>query len=119
MAYLAQLDNNNIVLQVLSVSNNDCPDPAPDNEAQGASYLQSIGFTGIWKQTSYNGRFRKNFAGVDYKYDTERDAFIPPKPFESWILNEDTCIWDSPVPYPTDGKYYIWNEETISWIEVA
>jgi hypothetical protein len=79
---------------------------------------------GEWIQTSYNthggkhpeGRpLRKNFAGIGYTYDRERDAFIPPKPFPSWSLNEDTCLWDSPIPYPDDGNQYSWNEETTSW----
>ena len=83
---------------------------------------------GEWIQTSYNthggqhpeGRpLRKNYAGVGYTYDAIRDAFIPPKPFASWLLNEDTCLWDAPVPYPQDGKIYNWNEETISWKEVT
>ena len=116
---MAQLDENNIVIQVLSVSDNDCPNPAPDNENLGAQFLESIGLGSNWKQTSYNGTFRKNFAAEGYYYDAVRDAFIPVKPYNSWNLNEETCIWESPVPYPTDGKYYIWDETTISWIEVS
>jgi hypothetical protein len=81
-----------------------------------------------WVQTSYNtqggqhpeGRpLRKNFAGIGFSYDAGRDAFIPPKPFASWLLNEDTCLWESPVPMPTDGKMYTWDEETTSWVEVV
>jgi hypothetical protein len=67
------------------------------------------------KQTSYNNSIRKNYAGVGYTYDQSRDAFIAPKPYNSWILNEDTCIWEAPLSYPTDGQDYIWNEETTSW----
>jgi len=83
---------------------------------------------GQWIQTSYNthggqhpeGRpLRKNYAGVGYTYDSVRDAFIPPQPFASWALNEDTCLWDAPVAYPTDGKFYRWDEPTTSWVEVA
>jgi len=83
---------------------------------------------GEWIQTSYNTRggqhpegrpLRKNYAGIGYTYDRNRDAFIPPKPYASWMLNEDTCLWDSPVPYPTDGKMYQWNESTTNWIEVT
>jgi len=83
---------------------------------------------GEWIQTSYNTRggqhpegrpLRKNFAGIGYTYDRDRDAFIPPKPFASWILNEDSCLWDSPVPYPTDGKIYQWDEATTNWVEVT
>ena len=83
---------------------------------------------GEWIQTSYNTRggqhpegrpLRKNYAGIGYTYDRQRDAFIPPKPFPSWTLNEETCLWDCPVPYPTDGKRYEWDETTTSWIEVT
>ena len=82
---------------------------------------------GEWVQTSYNtyggqhpeGRpLRKNYAGIGYTYDSERDAFIPPKPFDSWLLNEDICLWQAPVAYPEDGKVYEWNEETVSWVGV-
>lgn len=83
---------------------------------------------GEWIQTSYNthggqhpeGRpLRKNYAGIGYTYDRQRDAFIPPQPFPSWTLNEETCLWDCPVPYPIDGKWYEWDETTTSWIEVT
>jgi hypothetical protein len=83
---------------------------------------------GTWIQTSYNthggqhpeGRpLRKNYAGVGYTYDSVRDAFIPPQPFASWTLNEDTCLWDAPTPMPTDGKIYRWDEPTTSWVEIA
>lgn len=82
---------------------------------------------GEWIQTSYNTRggqhpegrpLRKNYAGIGYSYDRTRDAFIPPKPFASWLLNEETCLWDAPVAYPTDGKIYRWDEATTNWIEV-
>lgn len=83
---------------------------------------------GQWIQTSYNTRggvhtnggipLRKNYAGIGYTYDAQRDAFIPPKPYASWVLNEDTCLWDAPVAMPTDGKRYSWDEETTSWIEI-
>lgn len=83
---------------------------------------------GEWIQTSYNTRggqhpegrpLRKNYAGIGFTYDRTRDAFIPPKPYASWVLNETTCLWDSPVPYPTDGKRYMWDEATTSWIEMT
>jgi len=86
-----------------------------------------FGNPALWVQTSYNtyggqhpeGRpLRKNYAGIGYTYDAERDAFIPPSPFPSWLLNEDTCLWDAPVPRPDDGKSYAWDEDTLSWIEV-
>ena len=70
---------------------------------------------GDWVQTSYNGNFRKNYAGIGYTYDKDRDAFIPPKPYPSWVLNEDTCRWDAPTPMPDDEQMYIWNEETQTW----
>jgi len=70
---------------------------------------------GEWIQTSYTGAIRKNYAGIGYTYDKARDAFIPPKPFESWLLNEDTCLWDAPVAMPDDGQMYTWNEETTDW----
>jgi hypothetical protein len=79
MAYMAQLDNNNVVLQVLSVSNNDCPDPAPMNEAQGAAFLESLGLGSNWKQTSYNGNFRGRYAGIGYTYDADLDEFVAPE----------------------------------------
>jgi hypothetical protein len=70
---------------------------------------------GEWIETSYDGSIRKNYAGIGYFYDRGRDAFIPPKPFESWILNEDTCLWDTPTPMPDDDQMYTWNEETTNW----
>ena len=87
-----------------------------------------FGDPSLWVQTSYNthggqhpeGRpLRKNYAGVGYTYDEERDAFIPPQPFPSWTLNEDTCLWDAPTPYPDDGKPYAWNEATLAWVEIT
>jgi hypothetical protein len=119
MAYFAELDNNNIVLRVLSVSNQDCPDPAPANEQQGIDFLAGLGLGSNWKQTSYNGNFRKNYAGIGYTFDAARDAFIAPQPYASWVLDETTCQWEAPVAYPTDGKMYTWDEDTTSWVEVA
>lgn len=88
----------------------------------------AVGNPSEWVKTSYNTHggkhpenrpLRKNYAGIDYKYDKIKDAFIPPKPFESWILNEETCLWESPVPYPEDGQFYFWDEKTITWQQVA
>lgn len=121
MAHFAEIDENNIVLRVLVVDDL--------HEADGHNFLsQTLGLGGTWVKTSYNTQagthlsngtpFRKNFAGVGYTYDLERDAFIPPKEFESWILNEDTCLWEAPTPKPTDGKFYSWNEEDLAWEEV-
>jgi hypothetical protein len=78
------------------------------------SYIETL--PGTWIQTSYTGEYRKNYAGIGYTYDYMRDAFIAPKPYPSWILNEDTCRWDAPIAYPTDGSIYIWDEETLSWV---
>lgn len=120
MAHFAQIDANGLVTQVLVTSN--------EKPAEGLYWLQER-FGGTWVQTSYNtfagvhrlgGKpLRKNFAGVGYTYDSDRDAFIPPKPFDSWVLNEETCQWDAPVPYPTDGADYYWDEDSTSWAEVV
>ena len=108
MAHWAELDENNIVTQVTVGDNND---PAGD---EGYSWLVA-NLGGRWVKTSYNASIRKNFAGEGYIYDEERDAFISPKPYESWILNEDTCQWDAPELYPTDGNTYAWDEEALKW----
>jgi len=113
MAHYAMLDENNVVVQVI-VGKNESED--------GVDWEQYYG----GKRTSYNTRggvhllggtpFRKNYAGIGYKYDPNRDAFIPPQPFPSWTLNEDTCLWNPPVPFPTDGQRYYWDEATTSWV---
>ena len=118
MAHFAQLDKNNVVLQVIVVHNNELMDNGQESEAKGIVFCQTL-FPGTnWKQTSYNRNIRKNYAGIGYTYDVQRDAFIPPKPFESWVLNEGTCLWDAPTPMPQDGKQYRWDESITSWIEV-
>jgi hypothetical protein len=120
MAYFAQLDDASVVLQVLAV-NNDTIDnlPFPESEPIGVAFLQSIfGDNTVWKQTSYNRNFRKNYASIGFVYDSVLDAFIGPKPYPSWLLNTTTCRWNAPVPYPKDGKQYIWDEATLSWVEV-
>lgn len=117
MAHFAQLDENNVVTQVIVVHNNDCQIDGEENEIVGIVFCKSLfGQDTKWKQTSYNATIRKNYAGIGYTYDSERDAFIPPKPFASWILDEETCRWEAPVAYPTDGNSYAWNEDTTSWI---
>lgn len=108
MSHFAELDENNVVLRVL-VGDNNMPNEGYD------WFVENLG--GRWVQTSYNGSIRKNFAGIGYTYDEERDAFIPPKPAESWTLNERTCLWQPPVPYPQDGRIYQWDEETLAWVE--
>ncbi len=116
MAHFAELENN-IVTRVVVVHNNELLDGnGIEQEANGIAFCQSHFGTPNWLQTSYNGNIRKNYASIGHTYDPNRDAFIPPKPFASWLLNEDTCQWVSPVSYPTDGKRYNWNEETVSWV---
>jgi hypothetical protein len=118
MAHFAQLDENNVVLQVIVVHNNDCKD-ADGNESEvvGQTFCSNL-LGGTWKQTSYNGTIRKNYAGVGYTFDATRDAFIAPRVFPSWTLNESTCRWESPVPYPEDGKSYTWDEDLTNWVEI-
>lgn len=128
MASFAQIDKNNIVVKVISVHNNELLDEKGiESELKGIQFCQSLfGENTSWKQTSYNTyegnhllnktAFRKNYAGIGYMYDESRDAFIPPKPFPSWILDEDTCNWKSPVAFPeVDNNNYFWNEENQSW----
>lgn len=120
MAHYAELDENNIVVRVIPGVN--------ENEKDGETIYRE--YTGsVWKRTSYNtveGKhrlggtpFRKNYAGIGFYYDEIRDAFIPPRPFNSWILNEEKCAWDPPVPYPIDGKLYKWDESVTNWVELV
>ena len=121
MAYMAQLDENNVVTRVLSVSDANCPDPAPANEAQGAAFLEGLGLGGNWKQTSYNNNFRRAFAQQGFVYEPSADVFYNPVgPFPSWVLDEN-YNWQPPTPMPDDveGSYWVWNEETLSWDSVA
>lgn len=119
MAHFAQLNEDNIVTQVIVVANQDTADKdGVENEAIGIAFCNNL-LGGNWKQTSYNGRIRKNYAGIGYKYDATLDAFIPPQPFESWTLNEETAQWEAPTPYPDDGKRYSWDEATTSWVEIV
>lgn len=119
MAYFAQLNSLNNVDQVISINNSVLREPEitfPQTELLGQMFISNVlKLPGDWKQTSYNKSFRKNFAGIGFTYDKARDAFIPPKPFESWILNENSCIWEAPIPYPNDGNTYKWNEVSQSW----
>ena len=127
MAHFAKLDQNNVVVFVT----------VGRDEDNGKEDQLTARTGDVYKQTSYNTRggvyydpttnqpgtdqskaFRKNYAGLGYTYDYDRDAFIPPKPFNSWVLNETSCLWEAPVPMPTDGKRYTWNEETVSWDEL-
>jgi len=121
MAHFAEIDAEGTVLRVLVV--------ADAQEDRGQEFLaDDLGLGGTWKKTSYNTvggvhtgggtPYRKNYAGIGFKYDNALDAFIPPKPFASWDLNEDTCLWEAPTPMPTDDKMYAWDEDTTSWKEV-
>jgi hypothetical protein len=104
MSHWAQLDANNIVTQVLV---------GPNYGDEGQAFFNALG--GTWVKTSYNANIRKNYAGIGYTYDADRDAFIAPKPYNSWLLDEDTCRWQAPVPYPTDDLMYEWDEELTDW----
>tara|TARA_Y100001973_G_scaffold79201_1_gene116403 strand:- start:1334 stop:1717 length:384 start_codon:yes stop_codon:yes gene_type:complete len=117
MAHFCKLGVGNLVLEVHVVNNEVITDNDGNEQEQlGVDFLNNLyGTRDVWKQTSYNGNFRKNYAGKGYSYDQERDAFIPPKPYPSWTLNESTCRWDSPVAYPTDGNVYRWNETNQTW----
>jgi hypothetical protein len=121
MAHFAQLDDDNFVLQVIVVHNNDCLDEnGNESEAVGIAFCKSIlGEVTRWKQTSYNGTIRYNYAGIGYQYDAIRNAFISPKPYASWVLNETTCQWIAPAAYPRDEKMYQWDEPTTSWVEIT
>ena len=114
MAHFAQIENN-LVIQVIVVDNNDILD-AQGNESEdvGAQFCTDL-LGGIWVQTSYNGNIRKNYAGIGFTYDATRDAFIAPQTYPSWVLDESTCRWEAPVPYPEDDNMYIWNEDLINW----
>jgi len=116
MAHFAKLDESNNVIGVHVVVNDVIVVDGIESEQAGINFLTSLHGHSLWKQTSYNGTFRKNYCGVGYTYDESRDAFIPPKPYESWLLNEDTCLWEPPIPYPTDGEMYTWDENEISWV---
>jgi len=138
MAHFAKLDNNKIVTEILVVKDSDTFDSnGVESETVGIEFLRTVTGHSDWKKTSYNTRknvhytiqennssvqsedqskaFRKNFASIGYTYDETRDAFIEPKPYDSWTLNETTCVYDPPVAFPNDGNAYEWNEETTSW----
>jgi hypothetical protein len=117
MAYFAKLGVGNAVEQIISINNSVITDSnGIEQEKLGVDFINKLYNTrDVWKQTSYNNNFRKNFAGIGYSYDQERNAFIPPKPFNSWILNEDTCLWNAPIAKPEDDNMYRWNESTLTW----
>lgn len=124
MAHFAKINESNIVTQVVVVNDSD-----GNNDTDGQNFLNNLfKTTHTWKKTSYNTYgnthrlggtpYRKNFASVGFTYDSSRDAFIEPKPYNSWTLNETTCLWESPVAYPSDGKSYEWDEDNRQWVEI-
>lgn len=120
MAHFAQLDENNFVVQVIVVNNSEVFENGYESEQKGVDFCKSLfGSNTRWKQTSYNASIRKNFAGVGFLFDPIRDAFIAPKPFDSWTLDYVTCQWLPPVAYPNDEKLYFWNEQQLNWIEIS
>jgi len=118
MAHFAQLDENNTVTQVIVVGNDDLLVNGVEQESKGIEFCKSLlGQDTVWKQTSYNGNFRKNYAGIGFTFDSELDAFVPPKPYASWILDTETCQWNAPIAHPNDDKRYTWDEATLTWKE--
>lgn len=120
MAHFAQLDENNVVVQVIVVHNNELIGPdGVESEAKGIEFCKSLyGADTRWLQTSYNRTFRKRYAGIGLLYRADLDAFTFPQPYPSWTLDEVAVEWAPPVPYPSDGKRYRWDEETLSWVEI-
>jgi hypothetical protein len=118
MAHFAELDANNIVQRVIVINNSDILDEqGNESETIGIAFCQSLyGAETIWRQTSYNATFRKNYAGTGYRYDVDLDAFIAPQPYLSWSLNTTTCQWEAPKPYPQDGRVYWWDESLLRWV---
>ena len=118
MAHFAEIDANDVVLRVIVIDNKDTSDAnGVEKEHIGAAFCERL-FGGTWKQTSYNGNIRKNYAGIGYIYNAILDAFIPPQPYPSWILDDD-AQWQPPVAMPTDGQRYEWNEATQTWDVMA
>ena len=121
MAHFAKLNQDNVVIGVTVVNNDVITLDGIESEQMGIDFLTQLTGHSHWKQTSYNNNIRKNYAGVGFTYDSTLDAFIPPKPYPSWILRDNLLEWIAPVPYPSDGldgKMYVWDESTISWVEV-
>lgn len=116
MAHFAKIDSNGIVVDVIVVNNDVLLENGIENEQKGKDFIQGLFGSGTWIQTSYNGSIRKNYAGIGYTYNSDKDAFIPPKPYSSWTLNETTCLWEAPVDHPTDGSVCEWDEENQQWI---
>jgi len=121
MAHFAKLDENNVVTEVHVVNNIEMlASDGSESEVMGIAFLirWSGGYSN-WKQTSYNGKIRKRYAGIGYTYDAARDAFIAPKLYPSWVLNEETCSWEAPVKYPKDLKSYTWDEPNQQWVPIV
>lgn len=120
MAYFARVDSDGTVVEVISIANADAPDPAPTNsEPVGQAFIADVlGLPGEWRQTSFNGSIRRRFAGIGWKYDAQRDAFIEPQPFPSWTLDHNSD-WQPPTPCPSEGGPWTWDEDTLSWVEVT
>lgn len=118
MAHFAKVNHNSLVSSVLVVSNDVIVNgEGIEDEALGQEFLAGLGMGDGWLQCSYNGSIRKNYPGVGFTYDESRDAFIPPTPYPSWVLDEDTCLWVAPVPMPQDGDY-TWDESAGEWVAV-
>jgi hypothetical protein len=119
MAHFAQIDDNGTVLQVICVSNDDAPDPATEHsEPRGQAFIASLGLPGEWRQTSYHGTFRKQYAGPGFRYDADADVFIAPQPYPSWTLDAE-YDWQPPIPCPGTGGPYVWDEDAQEWIDLA
>ncbi len=119
MAHFAQIDEDSVVVQVIVVNNVELLDEnGIEQESIGQNFCHNL-LGGTWVQTSFNQTMRKNFAGVGYTYDSTRNAFIPPKLYQSWSLDEQTCVWVAPVPMPKDDKLYQWDEDSAAWVEIA
>lgn len=114
MAHYAFLDEDNVVTEVITGRNED---EVVNGISDWEAYYGNVRGQAC-KRTSYNANIRKNYAGVGFSYDQARDAFIPPKPFPSWVLEEDTCLWEAPIPYPNDAKEYEWDEDAVNWTEI-
>lgn len=131
MAHFVELDESNVVIRGIVVGDKDCQDEnGVESETVGIAFCQSLyGSDTVWKQTSYNTfggvhknggtPLRKNYAGIGYVYDNIRNAFIPPSPYPSWVLEENSCLWEAPIPYPTDGEFYSWDEDNLKWVKVS
>lgn len=124
MAHFVKVSENGVVVDAIVIDNTNAPDPAPSNsEPMGQAFIADLAkldpnLLGLWKQTSYNGNFRKQYAGIGFTYDAEADVFISPQPYPSWLLDQD-YDWQAPVPMPSEGGPWVWDEDSLSWVEVT